>query len=39
MFGSVEPESYLGLPQTQRPEVIVLMVDGNEATITFVSNP
>lgn len=39
VFGSVEREFYLGLPQTQRPEVIVLMLDGHEATITFVSNP
>jgi len=39
VFGSIEREFYLGLPETQRPEVIVLMLDGHEATITFVSNP
>lgn len=39
VYGPIEREFYFGLPQTQRPEVILLMLDGNTATITFVSNP
>lgn len=39
VYGSIEREFFLGLPATQRPEVIILMLDGNEATIVFSSNP